>query len=342
MSGRLPKVEAGAMAARVKTGRVCVLSDNRRPRDVRSNSHMTLGPLTRDALTEAGVDERLLAGIEDGTYEWTIGKAPAYGISNDEETARRIAYEAALRKDFAIKIVRSEATQRAQCPYDLSARARRVYEAAIPNALGQRIARTRTYEEAVAKRGEAESVLFAQGTLDDWTSVALAPTWDALAFEFRQAADLLAAADSADSSVPTLPLLTLCRHHLELALKAIIMAGDRLAKNATGLPVTHSLSPLWTRALPLMRSAWKEGWDEAEAAATRAVIDEFERIDPSGMATRYPVDTKNKAFARPGPLVNFSITAFMAAFSRAAEFLSGANLWIEVGLHLRAEGIDAD
>ena len=60
-------------------------------------------------------------------------------------------------------------------PYDLSARARRVYEAAIPNALGQRIARTRTYEEALAKRGEAESVRFAQGTLDDWTSVALAP-----------------------------------------------------------------------------------------------------------------------------------------------------------------------
>jgi len=209
---------------------------------------MTMGPLTRRVLTEAGIDEARLAGIEDGTYEWTIGPAPAIGISANQETARRISEAAALRRDFAIKIVRSEAAQRTQRPYDPSPRARRVYEAAIPNALGQRIARTRSYEEALAKRGEAESVLFAQGTIDDWTSVALAPTWDALAFEFRQAAEVLAAADTVESPVPTLPLLTLCRHHLELALKAIVMAGDRLAGNAADLPVKHQLSPLWTRA----------------------------------------------------------------------------------------------
>ena len=72
------------------------------------------------------------------------------------------------------------------------------------------------------------------------------------------------------------------------------------------------------------------------------MIDEFDRIDPRGMATRYPVDTNNNAFVRPPPLVNFSIKAFMEAFSGAAEFLSGANLWIEVGLRLKAEGIDRD
>jgi hypothetical protein len=73
---------------------------------------MTLGPLTRQVLTEAGVDDAQLAGIDDGTYEWTIGPAPAYGTSADEETARRIAHDAAIRKDFAIRIVRSAAAHR--------------------------------------------------------------------------------------------------------------------------------------------------------------------------------------------------------------------------------------
>jgi len=303
---------------------------------------MTLGPLTRQALADAGIDEARLAGIDDGTYEWTIGRAPAYGISADEETASRVAREALARKDFEIKVVRSEAAQREQHPYDMSPRARRVYEAAIPNAVGQRIADTRRYEEALAKRGEAESVLFTRGTPDDWTSVALAPSWDALAFEFRRAADILAAANAADAPVPMLPLLTLCRHHLELTLKAIIMAGDRLAGNAVNLPSTHPLMPLWNRALPLMRAAWKTGWDDAEATTTRIVIAEFEQVDQSSMATRYPVDRSNSAFARPTQLVNFSITAFMTAFSGAADFLSAANLWIEVGLRLTAEGIDRE
>jgi len=302
---------------------------------------MALGPLTRQSLIDAGIDELLLVCIDDGTCEWTIGRAPTHGISGDAETARRIAHEAAARKDFEIVIVRSETAQLAQCPYDLSREARRVYEAAIPNALGQRIARTQRYETALAERGGVESVLFRQGTPDDWTSVALAPSWDALAFEFRQAAEVLAGADTLDVPVPTLPLLTLCRHHMELALKAIIMAGDRLVGNAVNVPGTHPLMPLWERAAPLMSAAWKAGWDDAEAAATRAVIAEFEQVDKSSMATRYPVDKNNSIFTRPTPLVNFSISAFMEAFSRAADFLSTANLWIDIGLRVKARDIHA-
>ena len=300
---------------------------------------MTLGPLTRKVLVEAGIDEARLAGIDNGTYEWTIGRAPTYGISADEETARRIAHEAAVRKDFAIKIVRTEAAQRAKRPYDMSPRSRLAYEAAMPNALGQRIARTRRYEEALTERGEVKSVLFAQGTPDDWASVALAPSWDALAFEFRRAAEVLASANTIDAPSPMLPLLTLCRHHLELALKAIIMDGDRLAGNAVDLPARHQLVPLWKRAEPLMRSAWRTNWLDAEAIATGAVIAEFEQIDRDSMATRYPVDKSNSAFPRPTQLVNFSIAAFMSTFTHAADFLSSASLWIEVGLRLRAEGL---
>jgi len=303
---------------------------------------MTLGPLTRQALIDSGVEKDLVDGIETGTYEWTIGPATAYGISSDEETASRIAQAAAIRQDFEIEIMRSEAAQREECPWDLSRRARCIYEAAIPNAVGQRLAGTRRYEEALTERGEATSVLFAHGTPDDWTSVAVAPSWDALAFEFRQAAHVLAAASTDPEPVPMLPLLTLCRHHLELALKSIIMAGDQLAGNAVNIPTRHPLIPLWTRAEPLMRRAWKTGWSDTEATATAEVIAEFDKIDRDSMATRYPVDRSNSAFARPAQLLNFSITAFMAAFSRAADFLSSAKLWIEVGLRLKAEGIDPD
>jgi hypothetical protein len=302
---------------------------------------MTLGPLTRQALADIGIDEKRLNGITDGTYEWTIGRAPTHGISADEATAARIAEEAAIRKDFAITISRTEAAQRAEQPYDMSKRGRRVYEAAIPNAIGQRIAGIKRYEDALVTRGEAKSVMFAEGTPDDWGSVAVAPTWDALAFEFRQAADMLSKPSADRDSVPMLPLLTLCRHHLELALKSIIMAGDRLAGNAVNLPTRHPLIPLWQRALPLMRAAWKQGWVEDDAASAGKVIAEFDEIDPDSMATRYPVNKSNEAFVRPTQLLNFSPTAFMAAFSSAADFLSGANLWIEVGLRLKAEGIDS-
>ena len=58
------------------------------------------------------------------------------------------------------------------------------------------------------------------------------------------------------------------------------------------------------------------------------------------MATRYPVTKGNAAFARPAQLLNFSVGAFMESFSRTADFLSSANVWIEVGLRLKAEGID--
>ena len=58
------------------------------------------------------------------------------------------------------------------------------------------------------------------------------------------------------------------------------------------------------------------------------------------MSTRYPVDKTNSAFQRPLQLLNFSVAAFMTAFARAADFLSAANLWIEVGLRLTAEGIE--
>jgi hypothetical protein len=76
-----------------------------------------LGPLTRQALADAGIEERFLAGIDDGTYEWKIGLAPAFGISPDRELARQTAEAIAARKDFALTIRRTEAAQREQRPH---------------------------------------------------------------------------------------------------------------------------------------------------------------------------------------------------------------------------------
>jgi len=89
---------------------------------------------------------------------------------------------------------------------------------------------------------------------------------------------------------------------------------------------------------PLTRSAWKKGWGDTDATAIGEVIAELERVDRDSMAARYPVDKSNSAFARPTQLVNFSVTAFMAAFLHGTDFLSAGNLWIEVGLRLKTEG----
>ena len=304
----------------------------------KERSAMNLGPLTRQALVDAGVDQRHIDGIAAGSYEWLIGRAPAIGISHNEERATATARAIAERKDFRIEVRRTEATQRAEKRHDFSLRARRAFVAAIPNRLGQGIANARRYEEALSQRGDVGSVMFLPGTLDDWTSVAHAPSWDTLAFEFRRAAAAVAATHSAEIPAPALVLLALCRHHLELALKSIIMAGDRLVGNPVSLPGTHPLTPLWDRAMPLMRGAWKDGWDDAEASATGKVIQELDQVDRSGMATRYPVDRENIAFQRPSTLVNFSVADFMAAFTRAADFLGTGSLWIEIELRVKDEG----
>lgn len=281
---------------------------------------MALGPLTRKALRDAGVPDEQVRKIEEKDWCWDIRRASAIGVSADLEVAQAEARRAARRKDFVFKLWSPE--DAAHLPEDMAS-----FEQAVENAAGARVAEARRYEDALAQRAGAESALFPPGTLDDWTTAGTAVSWDTLAFEFRRAARAVAEAHRDDPPAPVLVLLQLCRHHFELALKALIIVGEN--PDQANRPHGHGLTPLWERAEPLIRHSWNEV-DEAELRIARDIILELEKVDPSAMATRYPEDKEEKAFLHPPATKSFSLVGFMEQFERAADFLSMAALWIEI------------
>ena len=278
-----------------------------------------LGPFCRPLLEEARIPENYLDGLAAGTHDWDIKPDPAVGVSHDLEVARAIVREKAERAAFVVEI-RPVAPTPEEDEDDPDERW--VYKAGIPNALGQRIADARRYEEALAVRGAADATAFSRGTLEDWIS-ATSTSWGAMAFEFRRAAEAVAAVHQPTAPAPLMALLTLCRHHLELALKSAIDA-------AGSVPTHHHLGPLWQQAQPIMRDAAAEFWDEDEATRFAEVLGEFEQIDSNGQAGRYPTRTDGTPFQRPEMLFAVSLVGFMDEFARAADFLSLNLLWIEV------------
>lgn len=282
---------------------------------------MALGPLTRQALLDAGVAEDQVRDIEEGAWRWELRRAPSVGVSANLEVARAAAQEATRRKDFIFKLW-SPKPAAAHLPRDMA-----TFEQLVENAAGARVAEARRYEEALAQRAGAVSTLFPPGTLEDWTNTGGAESWDTLAFEFRRAARAVAATHRRDAPAPVLVLLQLCRHHFELSLKAIIIAGERPAKSKP--PHGHPLAPLWNRAEPIIQRAWKVMSDD-DLRLARDIVLELEKVDPRATATRYPEDEKGDAFARPPAIRSFSIGGFMEQFERAAEFLSMAALWIHI------------
>jgi len=72
--------------------------------------------------------------------------------------------------------------------------------------------------------GERErSITFPCGQIDDWTGIRPNSDWQDLIKGYRQAVEMLAARPPRATAAP---YLYLCRHVLELQMKAIIMLGQ--------------------------------------------------------------------------------------------------------------------
>lgn len=290
---------------------------------------MALGPLTEQALRDAAIEDAVIDGIRAGRYTWEIRLAPAIGVSASEEAASEMALAALVRKDFLLHVRRTREAQREHDPHGV--RSRTVTKQLLANDVGQRIASARQYEEAIAARGNVRSVLFAAGNLDDWGQVAAESTWPVLAYDFHRAAEIVAESHAPMSPAPTLALLQLCRHSLELSMKTIVDAAQRAAGQTPRVRGTHRLLLLWDDALPHMRQALGEDvWNDADAVRARAIVEAFEEIDSTAMTTRYPADRDGNAFERPAELLNFSVKKMMEEYAFAIDFFGGAQLWIEV------------
>ncbi|MBA3459580.1 MAG: hypothetical protein H0T46_06440 [Deltaproteobacteria bacterium] len=271
----------------------------------------------------------MLDRIRAGEYEWELRLAPAIGVSASEEAAAEMSRAALVRKDFLLHVQRTPAEQLKIDPHRIQRRT--ITKQLLANDVGQRIESARQYEEALAARGGARSVLFAEGNLDDWGQVAAESTWAALAFDFHRAATIVGDSHRPESPAPTLALLQLCRHSLELELKTIIDAGRRLAGITPNVHATHKLMLLWPDALPLIKASWgPEVWSDDEAERVKAIVQAFEEIDSTAMTTRYPLDLVGNMYERPATLLNFSVKKMMAEYETAVQFFGSAHLWIEV------------
>lgn len=90
------------------------------------------------------------------------------------------------------------------------------------------------------------------------------------------------------------PLAYLFRHHVELTLKTIILIGCKLTPMEKSDHYIHNLHDLWIRARSHIEIVWKNSDQEILLNNVAKIIEEFNSIDKSCTAFRYPFDKKNQ------------------------------------------------
>jgi len=167
---------------------------------------------------------------------------------------------------------------------------------------------------------ENSSQLFSDGSIDNWAGVSLNTNWKPLTDNYSTSAKVLGNTLKKNAIEP---YLFLCRHTLELRLKAIIMLGQDFLNLSEDLPSHHDLAKLWTIAYPMIL-ALKIKVSESELKHIKLVVDEFHELDPSSYSFRYPVTTKNKKISHDTKLLSFDIQNFRDQFTKIDDFLSQA------------------
>lgn len=92
--------------------------------------------------------------------------------------------------------------------------------------------------------------------------------------------------DHLSPDLAVFPLAFLWRHHIELALKDIIIDGRELAEESFPHPAGHGLVKLWSLTRPYVEACGDP--NAPELANVEASIHEFEKIDPQADGFRYP------------------------------------------------------
>jgi len=117
--------------------------------------------------------------------------------------------------------------------------------------------------------------------------------WGRMADSYKEAADHLAksAKDSFTYAMYGPPVLFLYRHYIELRLKALLVAAGELLDDPQTIPPEHYILSLWKRVRSLLLRISPES-DGAWFTRADVVISDFDSLDPTSFAFRYPVDKK--------------------------------------------------
>lgn len=116
------------------------------------------------------------------------------------------------------------------------------------------------------------------------------PEWIRYVDGYKDAADRLVEIHEADFLV--YPTMYLYRQYLELQLKSLLRKLYLYHGIQCSYPKTHDLEELWRRARPLIEKIYPQDADDNDHIGAR--IEEFNRIDPSSFAFRYPEDQKGR------------------------------------------------
>ncbi len=181
--------------------------------------------------------------------------------------------------------------------------------------------------------GKSDSVVFSPGEIDDWAGVAPDSDWEKYVEGYACAANALCHRIPKDFIEP---YLFICRHTLELILKAIIMLGQEDMDLTPDLPGHHNLEKLWTSAFPIMRIHDKCTGDEV--SLVRTVVREYHRADLGSFNFRYPVSKDNRKISHEEALHAFSLESHNLQFNNAVTSLSKVIKNLKMRLILK--GID--
>jgi len=125
-----------------------------------------------------------------------------------------------------------------------------------------------------------------------------------------------------------MPIAYLYRHSLELMLKHLVRLGiaARLIEESSDINCDlgkHNLYRLWSHACTAIENRWPNG-DKKIISNTKALIDDFQRIDKSGQNLRYARDSQDRPTARKFP-DSIELVEFRSAYEGVFNLLSGCS-----------------
>jgi hypothetical protein len=164
--------------------------------------------------------------------------------------------------------------------------------------------------------GKIRPSTFPIGEFDDWTGIKPDADWIDIIKSYRTASRILSAESCREAAAP---YLFLCRHTLELQLKAIIMLGQQAFDLALDLPSHHDLPKLWTAAYPIAIHRRPKG--RASLLEVRQVVDDYHEVDPGSFNFRYPVAKNNNPIVHKEFVHAFSQKAHSSKIERGCDFL---------------------
>lgn len=170
------------------------------------------------------------------------------------------------------------------------------------------------------ERREAEvdyrSPSFPVGDVNDWAGIKPDADWLDLVKSYREAVEALA---QKPTNANAAPYLFLCRHTIELQLKAIIMLGQEAMKLTAFLPSHHDLDRLWSAAFPVIKLYPPK--EESQIDQVRQIVKDYHDADPGSFNFRYPVSTNNKPIKHASFVHSFGVSQHSLSFRNACNCL---------------------